>query len=86
MAELGLDPERIELHEVAGAAEAERARFVGSPTVRVDGADVVPPAPEEPFGLACRIYRRRDGRISPVPDPDAVRAALAAALEPRTTA
>jgi hypothetical protein len=30
--------------------------------------------------LACRIYHRRDGRISPVPDPDDLRAALAAAL------
>jgi hypothetical protein len=26
--------------------------------------------------LGCRIYRRRDGRISPTPDPDDLREAL----------
>jgi hypothetical protein len=31
-------------------------------------------------GLACRIYRRRDGRISPTPDPADVRDALAGVL------
>ena len=40
------------------------------------------PAPEsdEPVGLSCRVYRRRDGQISPVPDREDVRAALRRAL------
>jgi hypothetical protein len=45
-----------------------RERFVGSPTIRVDGVDVQPPV-GEPFGLTCRVYHRRDGRVSPTPDP-----------------
>lgn len=85
LAEAGLDPARVELREVVGEDGARAEGFVGSPTVRVAGVDVVPPGPEEPTGLTCRIYRRRDGRISPVPDPDDLRAALAAALSQERT-
>ena len=31
----------------------------------------------EAAGLNCRVYRRRDGRISPTPDPLDLREALA---------
>jgi hypothetical protein len=79
VAAAGLDPGLIEVREVPDEAAAERERFPGSPTIRVNGRDVVP-AGDEPVMLACRIYHRRDGRISPVPDPDDLRAALAAAL------
>jgi hypothetical protein len=51
---------------------------VGSPTILIDGADPLS-APGEPTGLSCRVYRRRDGRVSPTPDPDDLRAALTAA-------
>ena len=54
---------------------AERERFVGSPTIRVDGEDIAP-VEGELTGLACRVYRLRDGRPSPVPDTEDVRAAL----------
>jgi hypothetical protein len=79
MAALGLDPDRIEIREVDTEAEAERHAFVGSPTIRVDGRDVQPPA-NEPTGLTCRVYRLRDGRISAVPDREDVREALAEAI------
>jgi hypothetical protein len=46
----------------------------------VDGRDVQPPDPAEPAGLTCRVYRRRDGRVSPTPDPADVRDALREAL------
>jgi len=39
----------------------------------------VQPLPDEPTGLTCRVYRRRDGRVSPTPDPADVRDALRAA-------
>jgi hypothetical protein len=58
--------------------EAAWERFAGSPTIRIDGMDVQPSG-EEPFGLTCRVYHRRDGRISPTPDPADVRDALLAA-------
>lgn len=81
MADLGLDPEGVMVREVKTLAEAERERFAGSPTIRVDGVDIEPPG-EEPAGLTCRIYHRRDGRISPTPDPADVHEALRAAQAP----
>lgn len=79
MAERGLDPDRIEVREIETDADAERAAFPGSPTVRVEGRDVQPPAEGEPTGLTCRVYRRRDGRTSPLPDPEDLGEALDAA-------
>ncbi len=78
MADVALDPDTVVLREVRTQADAAQERFVGSPTIRVDGVDVQPPS-EEPFGLTCRVYHRRDGRISPTPDPADVRDALRAA-------
>jgi hypothetical protein len=78
MIELGLDPDAVAVREVNTDTYAEREHFVGSPTIRIDGVDVQPPG-DEPFGLTCRVYHRRDGRISPTPDPADVRDALAAA-------
>jgi hypothetical protein len=74
--ETGLDPDAIEMREVATDDAAEGERFVGSPTIRIDGKDLQPPGPDEPFGLTCRIYRLRDGRISPTPDPADLREAI----------
>jgi 8-oxo-dGTP pyrophosphatase MutT (NUDIX family) len=74
--EAGLDPDSIEVREIDTEESAEREEFVGSPTIRVDGRDVQPPVDGEPTGLACRVYRRRDGRTSPLPDPEDLRDAL----------
>ena len=60
--------------------EAVAARFVGSPSYRVDDAELVPAAESESFALTCRVYRKRDGRFSPLPDDDDLRDALRAAL------
>jgi hypothetical protein len=79
MADLGLDPDTVLVREVDTDQRAERERFVGSPTIRIDGEDVEPPG-DEPAGLTCRVYRLRDGRISPTPDPATVRAALSNAM------
>lgn len=61
-------------------AAADHERFVGSPTIRIDGDDIQPPGDDEPLGLSCRIYRLRDGRVSPTPDPEDVIDALERAL------
>ena len=79
MADAGLDPESLVVTEIKDEAGAEVESFVGSPTVRIDGRDLQPPTEDEPIGLNCRVYRRRDGRASPLPDPDDVRDALAKA-------
>ena len=70
-----LDPDGVTVREVETDADASREGFVGSPTIRIDGVDVQPLA-DEPTGLTCRVYRRRDGRISPTPDPADLRDAL----------
>ena len=77
MQEGGLDPDAIEVREVDTDAAAEREEFVGSPTIRVNGVDIQP-VRGAPTGLTCRVYRRRDGRTSPLPDPEDVREALRA--------
>jgi hypothetical protein len=77
MEALGLDTDQIEVREIETDEQALHERFVGSPTIRIDGEDVVDPG-EQPPALTCRIYYRRDGRISPSPDPADVRDALAA--------
>ena len=48
---------------IDSAARAERERFLGSPSVRVDGVDVEPDAHQRTdFGLKCRLYRSPDGQ------------------------
>jgi catechol 2,3-dioxygenase-like lactoylglutathione lyase family enzyme len=52
--------------EAPEAAQTER--FLGSPTVRVDGRDVEPDAETRTdHGIKCRIYRSSDLGQSPVP-------------------
>jgi len=70
--------DEVVVREIGSEEEAVAERFPGSPTIRVDGADLFPI--DEPPGLTCRIYRLADGRFSPTPDPEALRAALNRAL------
>src|SRR5690349_14330737 len=79
MEAVGLDPASVDVREIDTDDDARREGFVGSPTIRIDGRDVQPPA-DEPAALTCRVYRLRDGRYSPTPDPDDVRDALKEAV------
>ena len=81
LAVLGLDDVEVHMREIKDDHDAGQARFVGSPTILIDGVDLVPAAADEQIGLSCRVYRRRDGRVSPIPDPDDLREALARAAE-----
>lgn len=61
-------PVEVELRCVADQAAADRERFLGSPTLRVDGRDVEPGADQRnDFGLKCRLYRTSRG-MSGLPD------------------
>jgi hypothetical protein len=52
----------VELVEVPDDAAAQSQRFLGSPTLRVEGRDVEPGAElRTDFGLKCRLYRTEDG-------------------------
>ena len=56
---VGLD---LRLVEVTSPEQAEALRFLGSPTVRVDGRDVEPGADDrDSFVIACRMYRTDSG-------------------------
>jgi hypothetical protein len=57
---------------------AKRLRFLGSPTVRVDGLDVEAGAKDRAdFGLQCRVYSV-EGRYQGSPPVDWIAAALRA--------
>lgn len=81
LTDLGLDGIEVRMREVKDDGDAAETGFVGSPTILIDGTDLVPAAADEQIGLSCRVYRRRDGRVSPTPDPDDLREALARAAE-----
>jgi len=54
---------------IAGEAAARAERFLGSPTVRVDGIDVDPHASAgHGVGLSCRLYRTETGLKGTPPD------------------
>ena len=79
MVENGLDPGSIERARDRERGPGRGEGFPGSPTIRVNGEDIAEPAEGMPRGLVCRVYLRRDRRVSPLPDPLDVREALAAA-------
>jgi hypothetical protein len=69
-------PIDIKLVRVATAEDAYRLRFLGSPTVRIDGVDVDPSAEARTdYGLQCRLYTTPDG-LRGTPDDRTVLAAL----------
>jgi len=71
-AELALAPE-IRMTPMPDVDAAEQLRFLGSPTVRVDGRDVEPGADERKgFAFGCRVYEGGAG----APDEQLVRDAL----------
>jgi hypothetical protein len=78
--ELGRDDVIVRLTQVETDEQARELRFPGSPTLRLNGTDLVPVENGEEFGLTCRLYRLRNGRPSPTPDPEILRDALRAAL------
>jgi hypothetical protein len=75
LAEEGVDAE-VEMVEVESDEQARAERFPGSPTIRIDGEDIFPGDEPEPFSLTCRVYRLRNGRPSPTPDPEDLRNAI----------
>jgi hypothetical protein len=53
--------------------EAEQRRFLGSPTVLVNGVDIDPHASQQArYGLSCRVYPG----VSGLPPDEMIRAAL----------
>ena len=84
--DVGLDRAEVWMREIRTDEDALETEFAGSPTILIDGIDMLTGASGTatsseqeqvvPVGLGCRVYRRRDGRTSPTPDPDDLRDAL----------
>jgi hypothetical protein len=70
----------VEQRAVEDDAAAQRERFLGSPTVRINGRDIEPGADERRgYGLECRLYRSND-RVCGMPDDELITVALAEAV------
>jgi hypothetical protein len=59
----------IVLRDIPDAGVAVEERFLGSPTVRLNGRDVDPGAHQrDDYGLKCRLYRTTTGLSGIPPD------------------
>ena len=60
LSEEGIEAQ-IQLLVVNSNEEAQRIQFPGSPTIRVNGRDLFPPAERQDWGLGCRMYPTPEG-------------------------
>ena len=65
----------IQLIYVTSQDDAEFLGFQGSPTIRINGEDVVP-QPQLPVALVCRRYLDPEGRDYGSPPLESIRAAV----------
>jgi len=75
--EEGVETE-IEVVRVDTFEQAEKERFPGSPTIMIDGKDIVPFA-DARYAPACRAYVLENGRVTPLPSLSMIRDAVRAA-------
>jgi hypothetical protein len=66
----------VATREVSTDAEAVRWGMNGSPTLLIDGIDPFASRINAGCGVACRLYRDKEGRIVPAPSVEQLRAAL----------
>ena len=66
----------VQLVAVNTDEEAQRVRFPGSPTIRVDGDDLFPVPDRAEYALGCRMYATPEG-LKGSPTAEMVHAALA---------
>jgi proline dehydrogenase len=66
----------IERVYIGDLDDAAGLGFHGSPTLRIDGRDVVKPPPELPINLGCRLYRQPDGSLDGVIPAETINAEL----------
>jgi len=66
---------KVERIRIADDEEAARQRFVGSPTIRVDGVDIESVLEDRPYAKTCRVYVV-DGVMSGTPSKRMIHEAL----------
>lgn len=69
---------RVEERVVVDAEAASRFGMAGSPTILVDGRDVVDPG-DTAMSVSCRLYRTPEG-LEGAPPVDAIVSAVASAI------
>lgn len=72
--EEGIEAE-LQLVAVNTDEEAQKMKFPGSPTIRVDGQDLFPTAGQANWYLGCRVYVTPEG-LKGSPTAQMIRAAL----------
>ena len=72
--EMAVDAELVRIN-VKDQATAIEVRFPGSPTVRINGEDVVPVPSGEPHSMRCRVYPASTG-FEGAPNKAEIRAAI----------
>lgn len=66
----------VEMIKIEGDEEALKSRFLGSPTVRVNGLDIEPGAEEiKDFSMRCRLYLE-DDKVNEWPSKKMIRRAV----------
>lgn len=73
LAEAGLSA-AVEMIQIEDEVDAQRLKFVGSPTIRFDGADPFVHGQAD-YGMECRVYATPDG-LKGWPTKDMLRDAL----------
>lgn len=77
--------DEVRLVRVETVEDAAALRFLGSPTLRIDGRDIDPDAADrDDFGLKCRLYGTPDGLQGVPPDELVTQAIRAAGGDART--
>ena len=76
----------IQLVLVGSQEDADFLEFHGSPTVRLNGDDVVPMPPGTPPAMGCRVYRQPGGGLSGRIPEDLLRDAVRAHRQGRLAA
>ncbi len=69
----------VQLVRVETDDEAKQQRFVGSPSIRINGEDLFP-VDHEDYALGCRVYQTPDG-MRGVPTVEMLEGALAKKLQ-----
>lgn len=59
----------VQVRRIESVEAAERERFLGSPTLHIEGEDVDPTAAQRTdFGMKCRLYPTAEGLRGTPPD------------------
>ncbi len=72
--EMGIQADVVHV-SIKDESTAQEVQFPGSPTIRVNGADVAPETNGESFSMRCRVYPTSSG-FDGAPDKDSIRAAI----------